>query len=108
MGYYMSDLIYRQEAIDAVEKSRQLNHHIDRKTSCDHENEHRHFLTILNELPSADRWISCSEKLPEYGEAVLTINEDGDYEVNHIIDEDNGEWFYEGAIAWMTLPPYKE
>lgn len=53
-------------------------------------------------------WILCSEKLPEYGEAVLTVNEDGDYEVNHIIDEDNGEWFYEGTIAWMTLPPYKE
>lgn len=105
----MQDLIYRQDAIDAVEKSRRLNHHIDRKASCDHENEHRHFLTILNELPPADRWISCSDRLPEYGEAVLTINEDGDYEVNHIIDEDNGEWFYEGAIAWMLLPePTKE
>ena len=62
------------------------------------------------EMGNADalRWISCSDRLPEYGEAVLTINEDEDYEVNHIIDEDNGEWFYEGAIAWMPLPPYKE
>ena len=54
------------------------------------------------------QWVSCTDGLPEYGEAVLTINEDGDYEVNHIIDEDNGEWFYEGAIAWITLPPYRE
>ena len=61
-----------------------------------------------DQYKSIDKTLSCSEKLPEYGEAVLTINEDGDYEVNHIIDEDNGEWFYEGAIAWMTLPPYKE
>ena len=63
------------------------------------------------EMGNADalRWISCSDRLPEYGEAVLTINEDEDYEVNHIIDEDNGEWFYEGAIAWMPLPkPPKE
>ena len=55
------------------------------------------------------QWISCTDILPEYGEAVLTINEDEDYEINHIIDEDNGEWFYEGAIAWMPLPePPKE
>lgn len=54
------------------------------------------------------QWVSCTDGLPEYGEAVLTINEDGDYEVNHIIDEDKGEWFYEGAIAWMPLPPYRE
>ena len=56
----------------------------------------------------AMRWISCADRFPEYGEAVLTINEDEDYEVNHIIDEDTGEWFYEGAIAWMPLPPYRE
>lgn len=55
------------------------------------------------------RWIPCSEGLPEYGEAVLTVNEDEDYEINHVIDEDNGEWFYDGAIAWMPLPePYRE
>lgn len=59
-------------------------------------------------IADAMKWIPCNERLPEYGEAVITINEDEDYEVNHIIDEDNGEWFYEGAIAWMTLPPYKE
>lgn len=55
------------------------------------------------------RWIPCSEGLPEYGEAVLTVNEDEDYEINHVIDENNGEWFYDGAIAWMPLPePYRE
>ena len=60
----------------------------------------------LRWIPCSDvlQWIPCSEGLPEYGEAVLTINEDEDYEVNHIIDEDNGEWFYEGAIMWMPLP----
>ena len=24
------------------------------------------------------QWVSCTDGLPEYGEAVLTINEDGD------------------------------
>lgn len=67
-----------------------------------------HDLAYQEGKADAMRWISCADRLPEYGEAVLTINEDEDYEVNHIIDEDTGEWFYEGAIAWMPLPPYKE
>jgi hypothetical protein len=54
------------------------------------------------------QWVLCSTKLPEYGEAVLTCMVDGDYNINHIIDEDNGEWFYDGVLAWMPLPqPYK-
>ena len=67
-----------------------------------------HDLAYQEGKADAMRWTLCSYRLPEYGEAVLTINDDEDYEVNHIIDEDNGEWFYEGAIAWMPLPPYKE
>lgn len=68
-----------------------------------------HDLAYQEGKADAMRWISCADRLPEYGEAVLTINEDEDYEVNHIIDEDTGEWFYEGAIAWMPLPkPPKE
>ena len=59
----MQDLISRQAAIDAVEESRRLNHHEDGKEACCHEYEHRHFLKILYELPSAQpeqktgRWI---------------------------------------------------
>lgn len=68
-----------------------------------------HDLAYQEGKADAMRWFSCADRLPEYGEAVLTINEDEDYEVNHIIDEDTGEWFYEGAIAWMPLPkPPKE
>lgn len=64
----------------------------------------------LSRVPDADvpRWIPVTDRLPEYGTAVLTINEDDDYEINHIIDEEDGEWFFNGAIAWMPLPePYK-
>ena len=47
------DLISRAEAIIAVEKSRQLNHHTDKKAISAHEHEHRHFMRILAELPPA-------------------------------------------------------
>ena len=47
------DLISRQAAIDEVEESRRLNHHQDWKAACAHEYEHRHFLKLLRDLPSA-------------------------------------------------------
>ena len=65
----MDDTISRQAALDAVEESRRENHHKNGKEACCHEYEHRHFLKILHELPSAQleqktgRWIDdhCSE-----------------------------------------------
>ncbi len=55
------------------------------------------------------KWVLCSERLPEYGDTVLTYTQDGDYHVNHIIDEESGEWFYDGVLTWMEIPkPYKE
>lgn len=65
----------------------------------------------LAEAPSVvvePHWIPVTEKLPEYGTAVLTYNRDEEFEINHIIDDEDGEWFYNGVIAWMPLPePYK-
>ena len=57
-----------------------------------------------------NQWIPCSERLPKYGQPVLTYNlKDDEYEVNHIIDEEDGEWFTHGVDAWMPLPePYEE
>ena len=54
-----TDTISRQAAVDAVEESRRLNHHQDGKAACAHEYEHRHFLKILRDLPSAqpDGWL---------------------------------------------------
>ena len=52
-------------------------------------------------------WIPVTERLPEYGEAVLTIAQDDVYEVNHIVDDVHGEWFWEDngkVLAWMPLP----
>ena len=60
-GEMMDDLISRQAAINAVEESRRLNHHEDGKEACCHEYEHRNFLKILYELPSAQPETNCSE-----------------------------------------------
>ena len=57
------DVISRQMAIDVVEESRRLNHHQDGKTACAHEYEHRHFLKILRDLPSAQPDIKQAAKL---------------------------------------------
>ena len=67
--------------------------------------------TRLMSLKPEPHWIPVTEMLPEYGEEVLTITKDNIYEVNHIIDEEYDEWFWEEngkPIAWMPLPePYK-
>lgn len=65
---------------------------------------------VIEALQQPDqRWIPCSERLPEYKVEVLAFNCDGEYEVNHTIDEEDDEWFFDGVIAWMPLPePYKE
>lgn len=65
-------------------------------------------LSSSSESPNG--WISCDERLPKYGQLVLTYNlEDDEYEVNHIIDEEDGEWFIYGVDAWMPLPePYEK
>lgn len=70
---------------------------------------------VRDKLPSVtparpkSEWIPVSERLPEWGERVLTIDNDGDYEINHIMDDEYDEWFYDyDIIAWMPLPePYK-
>lgn len=63
----------------------------------------------IKALPSAEpRWIPCSERLPERGIDVLTVDGYGEYELNHIINEEDGEWYWEPVTAWMPLPePYK-
>lgn len=64
---------------------------------------------MLENLPAVnpDGWISVEDRLPEYGEAVLAYFKDDDCNVNHIIDDETGEWLYDGVIAWMPIPSYK-
>lgn len=64
---------------------------------------------IVADNEPINQWISCSERLPKYGQPVLTYNlKDEEYEINHIIDEEDGEWFIYGVDAWQPLPdPWK-
>lgn len=121
----MADLIDRQAAIDAVKKA------YDRE-SIESGWLRSFAIRAINGVPSVQQWIPCSERLPEYYDAVLTW--DGDYCTTEMripcIRGDDGEpiesewWvsayyeegeydYYPGlrdgtAIAWMPLPePYK-
>lgn len=89
----MNDLISRQAAIDCVT--------VGAKPTT--------IRGRIAELPSAEpRWIPVTERLPEYGIDVLTDNGYGDYELNHIVGEEDGEWYWEPVAAWMPLPePWK-
>ena len=72
---------------------------------CESKEEQDEVRKALENIP---HWIPVTERLPEYGLGVLTYNRDEEFEINHIIDDEDGEWFYDGVIAWMPLPePYK-
>lgn len=51
-----------------------------------------------------DRWVSVTERLPEYGTLVLTQLSDNDIVTNWVIDEEDEEWFEDDVIAWRPLP----
>lgn len=66
------------------------------------------FRMAIAALRNQPKWIPCSEKIPEYGEEVLTIDGYGEYEINWIIDTEYLQWFTRGPVAWMPLPkPYE-
>ena len=112
-GFMEMEMYTDDDAVEAIEGLPSAQPYTDEEIQKIQDLEQAQFykihdLAYQEGKADAMRWISCTDRLPEYGEAVLTINDDEDYEVNHIIDEDTGEWFYEGAIAWMPLPLYKE
>lgn len=49
-------------------------------------------------------WIPVEDSLPPWGEEVLTQLNDDEMRINHIIDDDTNEWFFENVVAWMPLP----
>jgi hypothetical protein len=95
----MSDLIDRKAAIDALaehEKSRGHNYtlFVDIVSEC---------AEIIRNLPSAQQWIPCSERLPKPFEHCLWTTTDGRVVYHHC------DGLFSNYTAWMPLPePYKE
>lgn len=109
-GKMVGDSVSRQAALDAIkklEKPAPTAQHLSAIFDCE---------DIIVALPSAQRWISCSERLPEPGVYVLVDGADipGGYRFP-LIDKicDDGEWLNcDGsewsAVAWMSIPePWK-
>ena len=94
----MDDYISRREAIDAVNKNRD---------SLFHDSVHyEDVLYDISNLPSAQRWIPCSEELPPYGKHVLTWWK-GVIAIDCRVPGYEEEWLL-NVEAWMPLPePYE-
>lgn len=101
-----ADLISRQDAINAIENT-------DCELSADAWDE---LTNAIMQLPSAQRWIPCSERLPDINSDVLATLECGDLTYAWRFD-DNYWCICEGdstattseILAWMPLPEaYRE
>lgn len=106
-GAEMKDTIYREAAVGAINGWLKLNHFPAFGEG------------LLYLVPSADRWIPCSERLPsEQGQYlvtfplcngepwvyILSFNKGKFYET----DDEWGDVEYDDVTAWMPLPkPWK-
>ena len=111
----MSDTISRQAALGALGERPVVWSDNDDYT-LGARNQYDMDRLAIETVPSAQRWISCSERLPEPGVYVLVDGADipgGDR--FPLIDKicDDGEWLNcDGsewsAVAWMPIPePWK-
>ena len=114
----MDDLIRRQDAIDALMEIMDMTNHAEFLYTDE-------ICKTLNDLPSVQpeqRWIPCSERLPDSRRSVLiTVSNGKDYETSeayyHELRKDwfevNGDRVCEMSppwktIAWCELPePWK-
>ena len=105
-------MIYKEEAIDAIEVYRRNTEHILGENSeivkaiktCE---------MLVQEVEETERWIPVSEKLPEKeGRYLVTCSKIGAWEVDWNIwyNDPKPSWLWEqDVIAWMPLPePFKE
>ena len=98
----MDDLISRQAAIrfirDKVSLSLFMKRSVDKADKacmelCD---------MLDKELPSAQQWIPCSERLPDQNGKYLVV---GRQKAINILKFDGGRWYGKwGVVAWMPLP----
>ena len=98
----MKDTIYREDAIDAI-LDLNVEHRVSWKDAV---------IDTLDELPSAQQWIPCSERLPEESGCYLVTVLDGlnkrttfvKYQKRQKAWELSGRRAYWKVRAWMPLP----
>ena len=97
----MDDLIRRQDAIEIL--GTQCNR--DYGKVCGKDCECIEYMA-LRDMPSAQQWIPCSERLPDQNGKYLVV---GRQKAINILKFDGGRWYGKwGVVAWMSLPkPYK-
>ena len=99
----MDDLISRQAAIDEVNRLAKFFwekwHEYAPSTIA--------VTDALKEIPSAQQWVPCSERLPDQNGKYLVV---GRQKAINILKFDGGRWYGKwGVVAWMPLPsPYRE
>ena len=100
----MDDLISRQDAINELSYCQTyLFDTLDRDPKISLED----VKYAIEQLPSAQQWIPCSERMPERNGYYLVTGRQG--AVNKRLYQD-GYWYGNWAIiAWMPLPePYED
>ena len=114
----MEDVIYRQaaiEAIDAVFPVDPMKSEYTQGIACGAALAK----TYVEQLPSAQQWIPCSERLPEEGHEVLFSTKTGTVQIGKYSDRGClNSWFSycdkcrarnNVVNAWMPLPePYED
>jgi hypothetical protein len=107
------------ELVKAIEENqRNTEHHKDGRAKQIHVNEHRHFIKMVYEQPTADvtpksAWISVDERLPEPFVSVLTYmpGEAPHPTVHEGYLNKRGKWYAGGVdrlpdevVMWMPMP----
>ena len=99
----MDDLIRRQDAISVLNAKCKKAFNL----TCGEEDCECAEYMALRDLPSAQQWIPCSERLPDQNGKYLVV---GRQKAINILKFDGGRWYGKwGVVAWMPLPePYRE
>jgi len=107
------ETIYRQDAIDLLQKWSDGYKYIETETEL--------AIKDFQHLPSAQQWISCSERLPRVADCYVVTRQIGsDLIVSACYFDGINNWhddnwinhernYLTDIVAWMPLPePYKE